>query len=110
MINNAELDDYNLGRLTRIPASAAIGGEATHFTPWLASHIDELAKSIRVGLYVGTGEELAKDILEHTEVAVGDTHWTSVPEPTTTEPWPSRTSTESPITSISARSSLTPQA
>jgi len=66
-----ELDDYNLGRLTRISAREAIGGEATHFTPWLASHIDELAKCIRVGLRVGAGEDVAQDLREHTEVPVG---------------------------------------
>ncbi len=66
------LDNFNLDRLIRVPASEAIGGEATHFTPWLASHIDLLADSIHVGLRMGTGEDLNKDLAAHTEVSIGE--------------------------------------
>jgi len=65
------LDDYHLDRLIKVPASEAIGGEATHFTPWLAAHINLLSESLGLGLDLG--EEDPDEIVQtHAEVPVGN--------------------------------------
>ena len=64
-------DDHNLDRLVRVPASEAIGGEATHFTPWLATHIDLLSDRIGLQLNFGEGANGATILRDHTEVPVG---------------------------------------
>jgi hypothetical protein len=65
------LDEYQLERLIKVPASEAIGGESTHFTPWLATHIDLLAESLGIGLTVGEDRDAARIIAQHTEIPVG---------------------------------------
>ncbi len=52
------LIDYRLDRLVKVPASQEIGGEATHFTPWLATNIDVLSDSLGLGLTIGEDNRL----------------------------------------------------
>ena len=69
--NLVQPDDYDIDRLIWVPAALAIGGESTHFTPWLASHIDVLVDCIRINLTVGTGDDQIK-ALDDMEVPVGE--------------------------------------
>ena len=66
------LDSFNLDRLTSLPASEAIGGEATAFTPWLATHIDLLSAALGIGLHVGDDDDPSRILKENTEVPVGN--------------------------------------
>ena len=72
MTRTPGLDAYDIDRLTKVPASTAIGDEASRFTPWLATHINLVSDVIGIDLAIGTGEDLSQDISDHTEVRVGD--------------------------------------
>jgi hypothetical protein len=46
----------DLGTLTRLDPRQVWSGEATHFTPWLAAHIDELSKALGIELEINQVE------------------------------------------------------
>lgn len=65
-------DSHDLGRLTFVSASEAVGREDAAFTPWLAEHIAELGDVIGVPLALGDEDaELAELLKSQTEVPVG---------------------------------------
>ena len=68
-----QIDEAGLGRFRTVRAREAVGGdEPSHFTPWLARHIEVLGEAIGLSIRaLQTGEE---ELVagQHIEVAVGN--------------------------------------